>query len=769
MPTSTLEKIGNTPLVSLDSFPLENGCRLWAKLEFMNPSGSIKDRIVCHIVADAERRGLLRPGGTIVESTSGNTGAAIAMIAAHKGYRTILTMPDKVSVEKQTVLRAMGAELIVCPTEAPLDSPDHYVQRAQEIHTTLPGSFILNQYDNPLNAEAHYLTTGPEIWRQTDGQIDLFVASGSTGGTISGVGRYLKEKNPNIKVVLLDPVGSIYHSYFYKRTIDTRLIAPYMVEGVGEDHLAGCMDLSIIDDVLQFTDDDAFDTARLIARQQGLLCGGSAGANVWGALTLSRSYTGASIVTVLPDSGLKYISKIFSGNSKSRKLGSNSDAPANRIKIDTTILNRQLAAPSGAGALAEHKMAFDTLLLHSPFDKGNWRGSTLVPIFQSAAFAHDSAESLSAAFTGQTGDPIYTRLSNPTTSALEARLAALEGGVDALATASGMAAVANTCMALVSAGDEFVAIGTVFLSTYNLFSRLMNRIGVRCRFVDARNYGEIEKVMSNKVRFLYVESLQIPAMKIVDVKALASVAHQWSIPLIVDNTSLSPHLFNPIRLGADILIHSTTKFIAGHGSAIGGVIIDAGTFDVDDNSRLFPAERELLHFKNKSPLITKIWREQTILQGATPSPTNSFLTMVGLQTLSLRVQRASANAAIVARYLAEQAEVRWVRYPSLQSKSEDTFDTGVASTGGAIVAFTLADETACFKFIRNLNMILNLANLGDCKTLIIHPYSSQYATMSEEEKLHQGIDPGYLRLSVGIEEPGDILADLGRGFAALTS
>ncbi len=311
MEHSLLSAIGNTPLVRLDNLPLGDSASLWAKLEFLNPGGSVKDRIVRYIVADAQRRGLLQPGGTIVENTSGNTGAAIAMVAAQQGYRAILTMPDKVSAEKQAVLRAMGAEVVVCPTKARPGDPDHYVQRARDIHAGLHGSFMINQYDNPLNAEAHYLTTGPEIWEQTGGHIDLFVASGSTGGTICGVGRYLKEKDPSIKIVLLDPVGSIYYTYFYTDAVDESEIAPYAVEGVGEDHLAGCMDFSLIDEVVRFTDEDAFGAARLLARSQGLMCGGSSGANVWGAMVLSGRHPGASIVTVLPDMGIKYLSKIY--------------------------------------------------------------------------------------------------------------------------------------------------------------------------------------------------------------------------------------------------------------------------------------------------------------------------------------------------------------------------------------------------------------------------------------------------------------------------
>lgn len=304
--------IGNTPLLELTKIGLPEGMRVFAKIEYMNPGLSIKDRMVKYIIDKAERTGELGPGYTIIENTSGNTGAAIAMLSAARGYKVILTMPDKVSQEKQSCLRALGAEVIVCPTEAPPHSPDHYVERARQLHQVTPKSFMLNQYNNPLNAEAHFNTTGPEIWNALGDKISAFVCAGSTGGTISGVGRFLKSRKPACRVVLLDPFGSIYHKYFHEGVVDPGTIAPYKVEGVGEDHLAECMDFSVVDDVMQFTDDQAFETARLLACREGLLCGGSSGANIWGCIQLAHLYREpATIVTVLPDSGIKYMSKIF--------------------------------------------------------------------------------------------------------------------------------------------------------------------------------------------------------------------------------------------------------------------------------------------------------------------------------------------------------------------------------------------------------------------------------------------------------------------------
>jgi cystathionine beta-synthase len=305
-----LEAIGGTPLVKLQRVARDVQASIYVKCEYMNPGGSMKDRMTLHLVNKAEARGELKPGGTIVEATSGNTGAGLAMISAVRGYQCIFVMPDKMSSEKIASLRAWGAKVVVCPTAVEPEDPRSYYSVAKRIATETDNCFYSNQYHNKDNPGGHYISTGPEIWRDTGGKIDAFVAGLGTGGTMSGVGRYLKEHKPDVQLIGVDPVGSLYYDYVKNQRITKAFT--YKVEGIGEDFFPSTFDASYLDDIIRVDDRECFLTARDLVRQEGLYCGGSSGAAVAGAIAYARKMNKPmNIVVLLPDSASKYLSKVF--------------------------------------------------------------------------------------------------------------------------------------------------------------------------------------------------------------------------------------------------------------------------------------------------------------------------------------------------------------------------------------------------------------------------------------------------------------------------
>lgn len=403
---------------------------------------------------------------------------------------------------------------------------------------------------------------------------------------------------------------------------------------------------------------------------------------------------------------------------------------------------------------------FDTRVIHEGQMPEEWDGATLPPIYQTAAHRHSKAENLSDAFTGTNADPIYMRLSNPTNQVLENKITALEEGAGAVAMASGMAAVANTCMALLRSGDTFVASDSLFMSTYVLFTRIFRKYNIMPKLVNPSNHSAIADAIDEQTRFLYVETVGNPKMDIPDIAALADIAHDHGIPLIVDNTMTTPYLCRPLSLGADVVLHSTTKYLSGHGAATGGIVVDGGQFNWSEDR--FPDLQPFVKNKGQLALLDKIWREHHINFGTTQAPFHAFLTMIGLDTLALRMERHNANAMIIADFLEQQPAVNRVNFPGLADHPfHETAKRQFNNKGfGAMMTFSLDSQARCFRFIKQLNLIYHLANLGDCKTLVIHPHSSQYAAFNEDTRQSLSIFPDMLRLSVGIEAADDICEDI---------
>jgi len=358
-----LQTIGWTPMIRLNRVTAGIRTPIYAKAEFFNPGGSVKDRIGLAMIEAAEREGRLKPGGVIVEATSGNTGVGLAIAAAVKGYRCIFTMPDKMSQEKSRLLRALGAEVIITPTAVPPDHPDSYLVKGRAIAASLPNAIFADQHYNPVNPDVHYRTTGPEIWQQTEGRVTHFVCSPGTGGTVTGAGRYLKERNPGIRVVAGDPVGSIYTEY--AKTHRKGEGHPYKVEGIGGDKIPSSLDFDVVDEWMYVTDKDAMLMARRLAKEEGLFVGSSTGVNLVTALDVARRVDdpNALVVTILCDTGERYLSKVFSDE----WMRENQMLEAERVTVATILNGKRHDAPALV-TIAPAATARQALNLMSTYD-----------------------------------------------------------------------------------------------------------------------------------------------------------------------------------------------------------------------------------------------------------------------------------------------------------------------------------------------------------------------------------------------------------------
>lgn len=420
--------------------------------------------------------------------------------------------------------------------------------------------------------------------------------------------------------------------------------------------------------------------------------------------------------------------------------------------------------------MSKKEYKFDTLQVHGGQTPDPTTGARAVPIYQTTSYVFDNAEHAANLFALKEFGNIYTRLMNPTTDVLEQRLAALEGGTAALAVASGSAAITYAVMNIAAAGDEIVAASTLYGGTYNLFANTFPRFGIKTVFVDPDNAENFEEAINEKTKAVYIETIGNPGINIIDIEAVAKIAHAHHIPLIVDNTFGTPYLIRPIDYGADIVVHSATKFIGGHGTSVGGVIIDSGRFDWDASGKFplltegDPSYHGIKYVEALGPLAYIVKARVTLLRdtGAALSPFNAFLLLQGLETLSLRVEKHVSNAKKVAAFLQNHPAVNWINYPSLPDNPYYELAQKYLPKGaGAIFTFGIkggAEEGK--KLIDSLALFSHLANVADAKSLVIHPASTTHQQLSKEDQLAAGVTPDMIRISVGIEDVEDLIEDL---------
>lgn len=428
--------------------------------------------------------------------------------------------------------------------------------------------------------------------------------------------------------------------------------------------------------------------------------------------------------------------------------------------------------------MSNKKYKFETLQLHVGQEEPDIAsGARAVPIYQTTSYVFKNSDEAEARFALKDAGNIYGRLTNSTQDVFEKRIAALEGGVAALATASGAAAIDYTIRSLAVAGDHVVASNTIYGGTYNLLEHTLPDYGITTTFVDPYDISNFENAIQDNTKLLYIETLGNPNSNVADIEEIAKVAHKHKIPLVVDNTFATPYLVRPIEYGADIVVHSATKFIGGHGTAIGGVIVDSGKFDWIGSGK-FPSLVEpnpsyhgvsFAKDVGAAAFVTKIRAILLRDTGATISPFHAFLFLQGLETLSLRVERHTENALKVVEYLNNHPQVEKVNHPSLASgEQKRLYDKYFPNGGGSIFTFEIkGDDTTAKKFIDHLEIFSLLANVADVKSLVIHPASTTHSQLSDEEKLEQGIRPNTIRLSIGTEHIDDIIADLDEAFKAV--
>lgn len=409
--------------------------------------------------------------------------------------------------------------------------------------------------------------------------------------------------------------------------------------------------------------------------------------------------------------------------------------------------------------MTQGDLHLDTQLIHGAYAPNKGTGATTLPLFQSTSFAYDTAEELEAVFAGRAAGYVYTRINNPTLDLYERRMTVLEKGLAAISCSSGMAAISATVLALAGQGDELVSGNSIFGGTYSLFGNTLSRYGIRSRFVESTDVEAYKRAITDKTKLIFVETIGNPKLDVPDIAAISNVARENGVVLVVDNTVTTPVLLQPKLLGADIVVHSTSKFINGHGNAIGGIIIDCGAFDWSNPryKHLKPLYDRVRNFAFLAMLRNQVYRDL----GCCFSPFNAFLMSIGIESLAVRMERQCANAARVAEFLAADSRVDEARYPGLAVHPDhEVAERQFKKRYGALLTLRLGTKERAFRFINGLKRAQNLANLGDAKTLVIHPASTFCRDANESERAAMGVSDDLVRFSIGLEHPDDILSDL---------
>jgi len=724
---SVLDLIGGTPMVRLSRFAKKHDikCDLVAKCEFFSAGGSVKDRIGYRMLQEAETSGRVKPGDTLIEPTSGNTGIGLSLSAAVKGYNMIITMPQKMSGEKKNTMQALGAKIYRTPTAAAWNDDNSHIALALRMQQQIENAHVLDQYKNPSNPLAHYENTAEEILDQTGGKIDHFILTAGTGGTVTGISRKLKEKCPSCKIVGVDPKGSILAEPEHLN--DEGRGHPYHVEGIGYDFIPTVLDREVVDHWIKSEDKDSFEAARDMIRTEGLLVGGSSGSCIAAALKyIKENNIGPDerVVILLPDSIRNYMYKFLDDD----WMQSEGFLP------ETFVPQPEDVEPKTGEWVQGAELGIMTKAVHSGIAPDKKTGAILTPVYNSTVFVHESIEKFCAKGYN------YSRHGNPTVAALEKKISALENGFGTTAVGTGMSATTLVIAGIMKTGDHCVIANCTYGGTNRICREQFVPLGMEFDFIDFRDLDNIKKHMKPNTKLVFSETPSNPTLQIADIEAISAIAHEHGALHVCDSTFATPHIVRPMDWGADLVIQSLTKYYDGHNIGTGGAVVSA-TKELHDRMN---------HVRTMNGNIMCSQVAHTITQTC--------------KTMGLRIERQSQSATRIAKYLERHPMVTKVVYPGLSSFPQkalaDKYHRNQLHGGMLWFDIVGGDENA-IKLMDTVQRPWSLCeNLGATESIITACAVMTHANMIKEDRLKAGISDGFIRISVGIEDCDDLLRAL---------